>query len=86
MLKEVLLEAPDSQLDAQAFPLIESWDEPEPTALQVLKVLDFSVRYAWGSTMVIRLLEFAYQNALAREATTNEEVLKSASWRNDPSL
>lgn len=83
--KDILLEAPDSQLDSHALPMIQEWNEP-PTALQVLKVLDFSVRYAWGSNIVMKLLNFEYRSALTRENTTNEEVVKLATWRDDPSL
>ena len=47
-LKEALLKAPDSQLDACMFPLIEKWDD-NPTALQILEVLDECIYSALAS-------------------------------------
>ncbi len=81
--KDVLLEAPDSQLDPEAISMIRTWDEPYPTALQVLHVLDFCVRYAWASGMVIKVLNFQLRDAISREATTYEQVVKQATWRDD---
>ena len=54
-LKEALLKAPDSQLDACMFPLIEKWDD-NPTALQILEVLDECIYSALASGFVIVLL------------------------------
>jgi hypothetical protein len=79
-IKDALLKAPDTQLDAGMFPLIERWDD-EPTTLQVLEVLDNCVYAGLASGFVIVLLENLLDMALTRENTTKEEVVKLATWR-----
>ena len=79
-LKELLLQAPDTQLDASMFPLIEKWSDPE-TALQVLEVLDKCIFCSLASGFTVTLLQHLYDAALKRENTTNEEVSKQATWR-----
>jgi hypothetical protein len=79
-IKEHLLAAPDSQLDAQMFPLIEKWDEPVK-AIQVLEVLDWCIFCSLASGLVVRLLRKLYKEALLRENTTDEEMIKLITWR-----
>jgi hypothetical protein len=76
----MLLKAPDDQLDHRMFPLIKKWDKT-PSAIQILEVLDQCVHASLASGFTIRLLTLLYDNALTREKTTNEEVIKLATWR-----
>lgn len=81
-IKKLLLEAPDGQLDACVFPLIEKWDEPA-TAIQILEVLDKVIYAALGSGFVVTLLQTLYDEARKREGKTDVEVVALATWRNE---
>lgn len=80
VLIETLLEAPDSELDACMFPLIEKWNDP-PTSLQVLEVLDECVHSALANGFVITLFEALLDKCLAIENKTIDDILPSATWR-----
>ena len=79
-LKQMLLTAPDGQLDASMFPLIEKWND-EPTALQILEVLDHCVYSALASGFVMVLLESMLDIAMKQENTTHEQLVENATWR-----
>jgi len=79
-LKQLLLEAPDGQLDASMKPLIEKWDD-EPTPLQVLEVLDWCVWGGNASGFTMNVLHSIFDDACVRTSTTREEVEKHATWR-----
>lgn len=80
-IKELLLQAPDRQLDKSIFPLIEKWDD-EPTAIQILEVLDQMIYASLGSGLVFVLLQGLYKTALEREGKTHKEMEALATWRN----
>ena len=79
-IKEQLLKAPDTQLDASMFPLIEKWDN-EPTSLQILEVLDKCIHASLASGFVIKLLQSLYDIALKREGKKHEDNVPLATWR-----
>jgi hypothetical protein len=79
-LKEMLLEAPDSQMDASVKPKINLWSDP-PKAIEILEVLDDIVRYSLGSTFTVQLFQMMLNKATEEEKTTYEEVVKQAHWR-----
>lgn len=79
-LAELLLTFSDYQLDACMHPLIRQWDE-EPTALQILEVLDKCIYSSLASSFVVKALQVSYDLACIRESTTHEEVAKLATWR-----
>ena len=79
-LRDLLISAPDSQIDASMRPLLEKWGEP-PTALQILEVLDQCIHGSLASGLVVAVLQAEYDLALAREATTHEAVVRGAAWR-----
>lgn len=79
-LAAYLLQAPDSQLDAQMKPLIEKWSDP-PTALQVLEVLDYCIHGALASGFVVTALQAVYDIRCKEESTTHDDVAKLATWR-----
>jgi hypothetical protein len=79
-LKEALLSAPDSQLDAQMKPLIRTWDNP-PKAIQILEVLDYCIHGSLGSGFVVSLLQSLYDSACRNEGTTHDQVVLNAHWR-----
>lgn len=78
----MMLKAPPGQLDHSLFPLIEKWDDPV-TALQLLEVLDQCIHASLASGMVVSLLQAKYTEALKREHTKHEEVVKLATWRKE---
>lgn len=79
-LKELMLAAPDNQLDSQLQPLVHKWNEV-PTAIQILEVVDQCIHADLSSGLVLLALQIGYKEALALEGTTNEEVAKLATWR-----
>lgn len=80
-LKTILLSAPDSQLDASMFPLISKWDEPEPTSIQVLEVLDHCINGSLASGFIVTFLQTLYDIALKREGKTHQDNVPLAKWR-----
>jgi hypothetical protein len=80
-LKTMLLSAPDTQLDAQMFPLIEKWDEPMPTSLQILEVLDQCIFASLASGFTVTLLQTLYDMQLEKEGITHEDNEPKATWR-----
>lgn len=83
MLKTELLKLDDQTFDEEAKKTVREWDEPEPTALQLLKTLDWCVRYALTTGQVIQVLNIFYERALLEENKTNEQVVALATWRNE---
>lgn len=81
VLRDLLLEAPDDQLDASMFPLIKAWDE-NPTSLQVLEVLDHCAHAALASDFTMAALDIILQMRLQEEGKVMEDIVKDATWRN----
>lgn len=82
-IREYLLKAPDTQLDAVVKPYIEKWAE-DPTPLQILEVLDLCIHDALASGFVVSTLQAIYDVQCKKSNTTHEEVVKKASWRGPP--
>jgi hypothetical protein len=80
-MKEMLLQAPDGQLDACMHPLISKWDE-NPTSLQILEVLDHCIYGALASGFVVTVLQSLYDSALQKEGKTHAQNEALATWRN----
>ena len=81
-IKPMLLVAPEEHLDACIKPLIEKWDD-EPTALQILRVLDECTYGAHASPFVMNLLNTLLELALKREGKqyNYQDLLRFALWR-----
>lgn len=82
-MKEILLDAPNSQLDASMKPLVEKWSSP-PKAIEILEVLDHVIQGALASGLVTTVLQNMYTEAIIAEKTTHDEVVKLAKWRGEP--
>jgi hypothetical protein len=80
IIKEILLKVPDDALDKSMSLLVANWNDP-PTAIQILEVLDYCILGSLTTGMVVLVLQNEYNNALDREQTTHEEVVKLATWR-----
>jgi hypothetical protein len=79
-LATILLAFSDAQLDAAMHPLIKAWDK-EPTALQILEVLDHCIHGALASSFVVSALQAYYELALKREGKKHEDMVPLATWR-----
>ena len=79
-LKSLLITAPEDQLDPSLVSLVKSWDE-EPTALQILELLDKAAFSAGASEFVMHVLQEFLSLALVEEDTTYEAVVAQAYWR-----
>jgi hypothetical protein len=81
-LRELLLEAPDTQLDASMKPLIEKWSKPAK-AREILEVVDQCIFSALASGVILIALEALYEEACKAENTIHEDVIKDAPWRDE---
>lgn len=81
-LTTLLLEAPDSQLDESAKKIIRKWPY-QPTALNVLEVLDHCVYGGSASDFTMSVLHILLDTRIEEEQTTLEEVVKHATWRTE---
>lgn len=79
-LATLLLESSDRQIDASMHSLIRTWDE-EPTARQILEVLDHCIYGSLASGFIVSTLQVLYDVACKREGVTHEDVIKDAPWR-----
>jgi hypothetical protein len=80
-LKQLFLNAPESQLDPTLKPLIEKWSDPCATSLEVLEVLDQVVHTGGGSGFVVMALQTMYEGLCAEEGVTHEDNIARAPWR-----
>lgn len=80
-MKELLLSAPEGQLDPCLFPKVRAWTEPDPTALEVLEVLDACVNGSLASGFIVAALRAYYSTRVDAEGTTHEKVVQHAVWR-----
>jgi hypothetical protein len=81
-IRDLLMIAPDDQVDAALKPLIAKWDT-EPTSLQVLEVLDLCIFGGAATGFVVRLLETLYDVALQAEHKVHADNLPFATWRDN---
>lgn len=79
-LADLLLKSSDRHLDASMRPLVQKWDA-EPTALQILEVLDHCIHGALADGFIVGALQITYDLALKREGKTHEEMVPLATWR-----
>lgn len=81
-IKDLLLQAPDSQLDNSMKELIKKWSEPV-SALEVLEVLDKSAYFSLASDFTMQVLHLSLNEALGREQTSLQELTSKATWRGE---
>ena len=82
-LKELFLQLSDDALDPIAKNLIRLWDDPEPTALQILKVLDYCVNGGLCSDREIMILDLLWRQRMEAEGQTMETQFEQAVWKKD---
>ena len=81
-MKKHFMIAPETQISDYAKTTIAEWDE-NPTAIQLLKTLDYCIYTAEASGFVIKTLEVLMDRAIAAEKTTYEDLVKQAVWRTE---
>lgn len=79
-MRDILLKAPDSQLDASMKPLIEKWSDP-PTAIQILEALDWCIHCSLASSFVVASLQAMLSAQMAAESVSHEQLVPQATWR-----
>ena len=79
-LKSLLVTAPEDQLDPTLVEIVKNWGE-EPTALQILELLDKAAFGAGASEFVMHVLQEFLQLAIIEENTTYEAIAAQAYWR-----
>jgi len=80
-MKDLLLQAPDSPIDAQLKNLIGKWSVT-PKSIEVLESLDHCVRYSSGSDFVVSVLRAILEQSMKVENTDYDTVVSQATWRN----
>lgn len=79
--KQLMLEAPPTHLDPTIVALIAAeWDD-EPTAIQVLKALDFAIHGGMSSDFATYCLETFLIQRMEIEQLTEEQLIEQATWR-----
>lgn len=81
-MRDLLLTAPDSQIDQQVKDMISNWSE-SPSAEEILRVLDHAVRYSLVSGFVVAVLESILQSACESEGLTYESLIARVQWRKE---
>jgi hypothetical protein len=79
-LRELLENAPETQLDKSLQELIKKWSIV-PTSLEILQVLDQAAYASLASDFAMQVLDLLFQEAITREGTTRETVVEAAPWR-----
>ncbi len=82
-LKDMILKAPEGQLAQSGKDIINKHWGSDPSALDILRLLDHCVNVAAGSSFVIKVLDIMLSQAIANEQTTMEQLAKQATWRKD---
>ena len=79
-LKQLLLDAPEDQIDAGARQSIATWSEP-PKALEIFRTLDECVYGAMASGFVVQVLETMLVVQSKGENLTRDQLEELAVWR-----
>ena len=79
-LKQLLLDAPEDQIDAGARQSIATWSEP-PKALEIFRTLDECVYGAMASGFVVQVLETMLVVQSKEENLTRDQLEELAVWR-----
>lgn len=80
-IKEMLLTAPPTAIDPVILPMIQDWDEPTASSLQILKVIDICVNECLADSRVVSILQVLYETVLRIEGKKHEDNVPFATWR-----
>lgn len=79
---KALLQLSDNALGDEVKIIIRNWNY-NPSALQILEVLDKCVYGSLCNSFCINVFEILLDNKIKEENTTYDEVVKKAFWRNN---
>jgi hypothetical protein len=79
-LKQLLLEAPVDEIDPTVRATINEWSDV-PTAIQILKTLDFAVYGGGASEFCMNVFNTMLAASLTTEGIDYETVVAGAVWR-----
>lgn len=79
---ESLLAAPDGQLDPAAKAQILQWADP-PLAVEIYKLIDHCVYYAWASEFTMKILHILLDLAKEKEDLSQKTLdsIANSTWR-----
>lgn len=81
LLKQMMLDGPDSQVSEGLKQLIrDKWNDT-PTAIQVLEALDYAIYGSDASEFVVTLWQSLLPNMLKEEGITYDQLVTQAHWR-----
>lgn len=78
-LVDLILEAPDSQLDESVFNDIKGWNL-EPSALDILFILDKIVYFSLGSEFTVSMFGMVLAQAMIEEDIDMDELTSQRNW------
>ncbi len=81
-LRDLYLAAPAGQIDSQLKLLIEKWND-EPTAIQLLEVVDKAIYWGAATTFAVSSLQTCLNIAMRREGKELADLLPLATWRDE---
>ena len=79
-LKELMLQAPEGQIDPSILPTIEKWSDPIK-AVEILETLDRAVFCGGASDFAMQVFNILLDEAIAEEGTEYADVVARAVWR-----
>lgn len=78
-IREMFVTAPESQIDKSLCEMIMKWSD-EPTAIEILEVLDSAICFSLASGFVVSMLQMVYESKPKEEKKLAEAYAKE-NWR-----
>lgn len=79
-MKELFARAPEVEIDPSLQPIIQRWDD-EPSAVQVLELLDHGTHSGGLSDFVISALRIMLTQAMNSEGLAWNDLVAKVTWR-----
>lgn len=81
-IKSIWKKAPDSSLSNELQSIIDRWND-DPSAIQVLELLDWAIHSGGANQFTVRVLETMLYARIKEEHTTYADVIARATWRKE---
>lgn len=78
-IREMFVTAPESQIDKPLREMIVKWSN-EPTAIEILEVLDHAICFSLASDFVVSMLQMVYESK-PKEEKKLAEIYAKEHWR-----
>lgn len=79
-LHDILLRAPESELNKKARNSVLAWSKP-PKAIEVLHTLNQCVQGRLASGLAVKVLQVLLDDQMLAEKVTRDELLEQNVWR-----